>query len=141
MLLSMAAVGGVLWLSPPGSGVPYPPCPTYAWLGMYCPGCGSTRALSALLHGHLAAAWSYNPALVVAGAPVIAWLAGSALVAAVRDRWPTPRRAVPSVAGWTILALLLAYSVLRNMPGKSFDWLRPPSSLQSHTAVDVDHDG
>ena len=134
LLLAMAAGVTVLWLWPPGSGMPYPPCPTRAWLGFYCPGCGSTRALGALLQGRLEAAWSFNPAMVLIGVPAIAWFAGTALVAAVRNRWPRPGAALPTVAGWAILALLLAYSVLRNVPGEALEWLRPPSAVPSGDA-------
>ena len=34
--------------------------------GYDCPGCGSQRALHALLHGHAYEAWRYNPAILPA---------------------------------------------------------------------------
>jgi hypothetical protein len=43
-----------------------PRCPLRTLTGWECPGCGSTRALSALARGDLAAAWRFNP-LAVAG--------------------------------------------------------------------------
>lgn len=36
-------------------------CPFARATGHACPGCGMTRALSSLLHGRLADAWSYHP--------------------------------------------------------------------------------
>ena len=33
-----------------------PPCPLHEFTGLWCPGCGSTRALHQLVHGHLALA-------------------------------------------------------------------------------------
>jgi hypothetical protein len=36
-------------------------CPSYQVLGLQCPGCGLTRAGSALLHGHLFEAMWLNP--------------------------------------------------------------------------------
>jgi len=38
----------------------YPRCPFYALTGHYCPGCGATRAIAELLHGHVAAALHFQ---------------------------------------------------------------------------------
>ena len=35
-------------------------CPFHAVTGWYCPGCGGTRAIIALFHGDVAAAWRDN---------------------------------------------------------------------------------
>lgn len=37
------------------------PCLFYTFLGMYCPGCGGTRAITALLHGQLLQSVWYHP--------------------------------------------------------------------------------
>ena len=44
----------------------FPRCPSSLITGLQCAGCGSQRALHALLHGDLAGAWVLNPLLVVA---------------------------------------------------------------------------
>lgn len=36
-------------------------CVLYSLLGIYCPGCGGTRALEALLQGHFLASFRYHP--------------------------------------------------------------------------------
>ncbi len=38
----------------------FPKCPFFVLTGLYCPGCGSQRAISALLHGELVQAAGYN---------------------------------------------------------------------------------
>lgn len=43
---------------------PFPRCPFLLLTGWQCPGCGSQRAIHALLHGNLLQAWNYNAALV-----------------------------------------------------------------------------
>ena len=43
----------------------FPRCPFLSMTGLECPGCGSQRAIHALLHGDLAAVWHYNAALYV----------------------------------------------------------------------------
>lgn len=48
----------------------YPRCPSLLLTGYQCPGCGTLRALHALLHGRLLQAWHYNPALIV-GLPIV----------------------------------------------------------------------
>ena len=53
---------------------PYP-CALYTVAGIYCPGCGGTRAVNHLIHGHLLKSLWYHPLVpytaAVAGAYVI----------------------------------------------------------------------
>lgn len=39
----------------------FPDCVLNAYFGLYCPGCGGTRALVSLLHGHLLQSLWYHP--------------------------------------------------------------------------------
>ena len=41
-----------------------PACPFYTLLGKYCPACGNTRSVIALLHGDVLGALRYNAAMV-----------------------------------------------------------------------------
>lgn len=41
-----------------------PTCTFYAATGYYCPGCGGTRAVIALLQGNLIASWHYHPFVI-----------------------------------------------------------------------------
>lgn len=63
---------------------PFPKCSLKALTGLDCPGCGSQRAIHALLHGRVAEAWHYNAALFV-GVPLIAVLLA---VEARPEAWP-----------------------------------------------------
>ena len=42
----------------------FPACPLFTLTGLYCPGCGSQRAVSSLLHGDVFEAIDYNVMLV-----------------------------------------------------------------------------
>lgn len=53
----------------------YPRCSFKMLTGLSCPGCGSQRALHALLNGHLAEAFRFN-ALFIVEIPLIALLLG-----------------------------------------------------------------
>ncbi len=48
----------VIWLRPI---LPAIPCPFSAFWGIYCPGCGGTRAAIALIRGQLLTAFWYHP--------------------------------------------------------------------------------
>lgn len=56
---SLAMLLLVAHLPPDGAGIPV--CLFRAMTGLPCPGCGLTRALSSLIQGHPAAAFSYHP--------------------------------------------------------------------------------
>ena len=89
-----------------------PKCMFRTITGWDCPGCGSQRALHALLHGHIAEAWSFNPFVFIA-VPVGMYYA---VVEAGRARWP--RLHAASVNSWVILCLgaaVVLYTVLRNL--------------------------
>jgi hypothetical protein len=55
----------------------YPRCPSKLLTGYDCPGCGTLSALHALLHGKIATAWGYNPALFFAIPAIIFFGAAS----------------------------------------------------------------
>lgn len=96
-----------------------PRCPVRAVTSLFCPGCGTGRALHALVHGDLAAAVRLN---VLAVAAVPAFLA-LALRAALR---PAERLPVPPLGLQVVLyALLAAFLVARNLPFEPFSSWAP----------------
>lgn len=67
ILAVLLFAGTLLFLFDPATSSFYPPCLFKTVLGVPCPGCGSLRAAHQLLHGHFAAAWALNPALMIVG--------------------------------------------------------------------------
>ena len=65
LLGSALLLCAMLLLYPPTRFSFYPACPIHEFLGFDCPGCGATRALAALLRGHLAEALHLNPLFVL----------------------------------------------------------------------------
>ena len=59
--LAAAAALAVLYRCILQDFLPGVPCFFSTFLGIYCPGCGGTRSLSALLHGHFLTAIWYHP--------------------------------------------------------------------------------
>lgn len=51
----------IFYISPLRSLLPDIPCPFSTVMGIYCPGCGGTRAVRALLEGRLLASLWYHP--------------------------------------------------------------------------------
>lgn len=123
-----------------------PRCPLNALTGLYCPGCGSTRALHALAHGDVGAALRFN-LLAVAALPVLgvavlvrwavwerpsgrdqeAQLAAGSLPAvggAFGDQGPLPRPQ-RTAWGWALVAVVILFGILRNIPLEICQVLRP----------------
>ena len=86
-------------------------CPLYAATGMYCPGCGGTRAAYDLMHLDVLGALSMNPLVTIAiPLVVVLWfrwvLRGQGVT--LRE-WP-----FPTWLGVAIPAVLVGFTVLRN---------------------------
>ena len=99
----------------------YPGCMFNALTGLYCPGCGTTRALHALAHFDVPGAMTMNPLLVLS-LPVIALLI--AWSSGWQPRWLQPvMRVLGEPKFW--LVLLPGYWIARNLPWFPFTPLAP----------------
>ena len=98
-----------------------PGCPLFTATGFYCPGCGSTRALHALLHGRPGQALGFNPLAVISLPLLMMWLwarllgPGGSRITAYPDR----------LSPHAIWILILLFWVLRNLDGYPFNLLAP----------------
>ncbi len=111
--LGGALVGAItLYSNDPTTSALFPPCPVFALTGLMCPGCGTLRALHALMHGDIGRAWAFNPLLVVT-LPLFMMAALMAFdyVASGR-RWRIPT--LPHAPLWALLGLM-TYMVGRNL--------------------------
>jgi hypothetical protein len=122
-----AGASAFLFAVDPNRHAVYPQCLLYNATGVYCAGCGTTRAIHALLHGCVIEALHDN-ALFVAALPLLLYVAGAyALTAWRANAWP----AIPVDGrklvwrGISIFLLMIGFMVLRNLPGAPFDWLKP----------------
>jgi Protein of unknown function (DUF2752) len=109
----LAGAAYVATVDPARRGV-FPTCPFHRLTGLWCPGCGTTRALHQLLTGHVATALGSNlfaPLLVVLGGYL--WL--SWLWPAMRlGRLPNLAR-IPSPVWTGLVAAVVVYGILRNL--------------------------
>ncbi len=87
--------------------------------GLLCPGCGGTRAISALFAGRLDVALYLNPLVALGAALAVAWTVW--LVArSFRRPYAPPRFGVAPWTGWVLGACVALFFVVRNLPGFAF---------------------
>mgnify|MGYP000853432348 FL=1 len=84
-------------------------CPLHAATGLWCPLCGLTRGAFRLVTADPVAALRYNALIVVV--PLLVW-------------WAVAGRRRPGAAMGALVVLLVAFTVVRNLPGAA--WLRGP---------------
>jgi len=113
---SFLAIGTVaylkVWIPLTGLSIP---CPIHAVTGLYCPGCGSTRSLSALLQLDLADAFRYNSLIYT-------------LLPLYGCYWLLQRKKKTKLAKGMLVAMLvlaIGFGIIRNLP--AFSHLAPPA--------------
>jgi hypothetical protein len=102
-------------IDPAAPGSHFPSCAFHSATGLWCPGCGLTRGVHALLNGDVGAAFASNiftPIAIIA----IVWL----LISWTRLAWGRPAPRLPHGAErWLMFggpAVVFAYGLLRNLP-------------------------
>lgn len=123
MLATVSGVAAILYFfSPYDSGL-YAACPFKALTGLYCPGCGTLRGLHELLHGHPATAFGLNPLMVIS-LPFVAFSIIKYITAGILG-WSERKIFIPSVFIWLLLAIIILFWILRNLPYYPFSLLAP----------------
>ena len=98
----------------------FPPCPFYLITDLYCPGCGSQRAISALTHGDFVEALHQN-VLLVAAIPLLLW---NVIVQWKKSREYFTLLYNPAFVKM-VLVVVISFWVIRNLPFYPMSLLAP----------------
>jgi hypothetical protein len=102
----------------------FPHCPFHSITGLLCPGCGSQRAFSAILHGQLLQAANYNLLFVLA-TPLILYSALVAVLNTFRTKQLTQSLFYSPLFTKVLLGVVLVFWIVRNIPVYPFKLLAP----------------
>ena len=94
-------------------------CGFYRITGLYCPGCGSGRALEAALHLRLGQCLEYNLLVLPLGVPAVAVLVHEYVRFIFPGAGLRPLRVSNPVA-FAVGGTVIAFWILRNLPWFSF---------------------
>ncbi len=110
---SLLLAGSVyLFVFEPGRTGFFPVCLFRLLTGYTCPGCGSTRAMHQLLHGHVLAAFMLNPLFLIA-IPFLLFALLRYSVAVMRGGVPRQNTLPPSVI-YGLFFVVLSFWIFRN---------------------------
>lgn len=114
-ILTAAAVIGISgWVTATRLGVALPGCPFRTLTGLDCPGCGSTRCLSALTEGDLTRAFDHN--LLVPMALVLLVWHGVVTIGNRLGWWSHTAPLTHRWAARAVLVTVLAFWAIRLVP-------------------------
>jgi hypothetical protein len=125
-LAAMAGMflGGVLYIRVLRYLLPPVPCFFQTFFGIYCPGCGGTRAVEALLHAHFLRAVWYHPFVPYAAFLYIGFMVSNGL----------NKAGVKAVRGWRYhnwylyvgAAIIIVNFIVKNILKLMFQISLPP---------------
>lgn len=121
-LAAFAVLGIAFFLSHKPSHFKLPSCVFHDLTGLYCPGCGCTRALTRLVRGDVSGAFRNNPT-TIPGFLVCAYLFALRLKTFWNGR--EPNWGAVCYVGLATCFTLVVFTVLRNIPLEALDFLRP----------------
>ncbi len=101
-----------------------PQCPFHFLTGLYCPGCGSQRALSSLLHGEVLQATRFN-ILMVASLPLLFYSAIVQVINKTTGNTFIQKIFYSSTFVRVVLFVILVFWLLRNLTVFPFYYLSP----------------
>ena len=115
IIWSLAGIAGLilLWNFPPTEYM-YIPCMFHLATGLHCPGCGTTRAVSSILHGDLLSALKNN-VMIFLWAPYLAYRGVIAIIEYRKKIKINLWNSGPIFITFMIVITVL-YTVLRNLP-------------------------
>ena len=115
VIVLLLVFGFIYYAIDPATSTVFPRCTFLTLTGYKCPGCGSQRAIHALLNGDIKGALGYNAMLIVA----IPWIALCLFAEGQRTRRPRlyERLNAPLLI-WLFLVAVLSWWLLRNI----FNW-------------------
>lgn len=103
-----------LYVFEPGKTGFFPVCLFRAFTGLNCPGCGSTRAMHQILHGHFVAAFMLNPLFLLA-LPFLLFALIRYSVIVMRGGIPRPN-AMPASVLYALFVIIVSFWIFRNTP-------------------------
>jgi len=109
---AVVALLAVVYKFPPAEYGFYPRCMFHAATHWLCPGCGSTRALHALLHFDVRSALHYNALFSVLAPIAFLWMAFSCYRVMRYDQFP--RLVIPRALMACLVVSVLLFTVARN---------------------------
>lgn len=93
----------------------FPKCPFFVATGYKCPGCGSQRAIHALLNGNICQAFRFNAMMLIC-IPILVFLS---LGSILKHKYPQLYRiTIHPFLSWGLMILILSWWLLRNL----FNW-------------------
>ena len=107
-------------LNDPSDGGAFIPCPFHAATGLWCPGCGMTRAVHHLVTGDVPAALSSNLLL-----PVVLLVAVWGWLAWIRPSFPRIGTTLPTWVWPALAGAAVVFGLLRNLPVDALQALAP----------------
>lgn len=101
----------------------FPPCLFNKLTGLYCPGCGMTRATHALLNFRIKEAFDFNPLFFI----LLPFLAYMGIMQSI-SLYKYQKMSVIKIPYWIVVLIavvVVAFFILRNIPYEPFIFLAP----------------